>query len=80
MLSKTSFPNGPPLANSTVCASCGRTWLRSRGPALTGVLLGLYGGVRRGAPAGEEVRGGPSVLTVTVAAATASYLLADCPD
>lgn len=63
---------------AAVGAACGRSWLRSRGPAVTGVLLGTYTAAFGAAhPLAKKLGAWPSVLTVTAAAATASYLLAD---
>ncbi len=57
---------------------CGRTWLRSRGPVVTGVLLGTYTaafGVAH--PLAKKLGAWPSVLTAAATATT--YLLADRP-
>ncbi|CAO5161633.1 conserved hypothetical protein [Frankia sp. AiPs1] len=62
-------------------AVCGRSWLRTRGPALTGVLLGTYlTAFGASHPLAKKLGAWPSVLTVTAAAAAASHLLADRPD
>ncbi|WP_101830400.1 hypothetical protein [Frankia canadensis] len=61
-------------------AVCGRSWLRQRGPTLTGVLLGTYTAAFGAAhPLAKKLGAWPSVLAVTAAASTASYLLADRP-
>ncbi|MCK9877098.1 hypothetical protein MXD59_15170 [Frankia sp. Ag45/Mut15] len=61
-------------------AVCGRSWLRTRGPALTGVLVGTYLTTFGAShPLAKKLGAWPLVLTVTAAASATSYLLADRP-
>lgn len=57
---------------------CGRAWLRSSGPGVMGLLLGLYAaafGVSH--PLAKKVGAWPSVLAVTAVASGSAYALAD---
>jgi hypothetical protein len=59
-------------------AWCGRSWLRSSGPGVTGLLSGLYlvaFGVSH--PLAKKLGAWPSVLAVTAAATGTTYALAD---
>lgn len=57
---------------------CGRAWLRSSGPGVTGLLLGLYAGAFGAShPFAKKVGPWPSVLAVTAVASGAAYALAD---
>lgn len=59
---------------------CGRSWLRSRGPVLTGTLLGTYTAAFGLAhPLAKKLGAWPSVLFVSAAAAAATHVLADRP-
>lgn len=59
-------------------AYAGRTWLAKRGAAVTAGLSALYVlGFGLSHPLAERIGPWPSVLSVTAAAATASYLLVD---
>jgi hypothetical protein len=62
-------------------AACARSWLRSSGPGVSGVLLGTYL-VAFGAshPLAKKIGAWPSVGVVTAAAAGAAYALADRSD
>jgi hypothetical protein len=60
---------------------CARSWLRSSGPGVMGVLLGTYLGAFGGAHGlAKKIGAWPSVLGVTAVAAGATYLLADRAD
>lgn len=62
-------------------AGCARSWLRSSGPGVTGVLLGGYAaafGVSH--PLAKRTGAWPSVLIVTAVASGTAYLLADRSD
>jgi hypothetical protein len=62
-------------------AWCARSWLRSSGPGVAGVLLGTYlaaFGVSH--PLAKKLGAWPSVLTVTAVASGAAYGLADRSD
>ena len=62
-------------------AWCGRSWLRSSGPGVMGVLLGTYAAAFGGShPLAKKIGAWPSVLTVTAVASGASYALADRSD
>jgi hypothetical protein len=59
-------------------AVCARSWLRSSGPGVMGVLLGVYAGAMGGShPLAKKIGPWPAVLAVTAAASGASYALAD---
>lgn len=62
-------------------AWCARSWLRSSGPGVVGVLLGTYVGAF-GASHGlaKKIGAWPSVLAVTAVASGATYALADRTD
>ena len=62
-------------------AWCGRSWLRSSGPGVMGVLLGTYltaFGVSH--PLAKKLGAWGSVATVSAVAAGATYVLADRSD
>ena len=60
---------------------CARTWLRSSGPGVMGVLLGTYLGAFGGSHwLAKKIGAWPSVLTVTAVASGATYVLADRAD
>lgn len=62
-------------------AVCGRQWLRSSGPGVMGVLLGVYAvGFGASHPLAKKIGPWPSVLTVAAVSAAASYALADRSD
>src|ERR1700712_3235994 len=59
-------------------AWCGRSWLKSSGPGVMGLLSGTYlaaFGVSH--PLAKKLGPWPSVLAVTAAASAATYILAD---
>ena len=57
---------------------CGRSWLRSSGPGVMGVLLGTYlAAFGASHPLAKKLGAWPSVLAVTAAAAGTTYALAD---
>jgi len=59
-------------------AICARSWLRSSGPGVTGLLLGLYAAAFGGShPLAKKIGAWPSVLTVTAIASGTTYALAD---
>lgn len=59
-------------------AACGRQWLRSSGPGVMGVLLGVYAvGFGASHPLAKKIGAWPSVLAVTAAATGASWALVD---
>lgn len=60
---------------------CARSWLRSSGPGVMGVLLGTYLGAF-GASHGlaRKIGAWPSVLAVTAVASGAAYAVADRSD
>jgi hypothetical protein len=67
---------GAVLATAGVVA--GRSWLRSSGPAVTGVLAGTYlAAFGASHPLAKKVGAWPSVGIVTAVAAGAAYVLAD---
>jgi hypothetical protein len=60
---------------------CGRSWLRSSGPGVMGLLLGVYVAAFGGAhPLAKKIGAWPSVLAVTAVASGATYALADRSD
>ncbi len=60
---------------------CARSWLRSSGPGVTGVLLATYLGAFGGSHAlAKKVGAWPAVLGVTSVASGAAYVLADRTD
>ncbi|WP_375486977.1 hypothetical protein [uncultured Jatrophihabitans sp.] len=62
-------------------AWCARSWLRSSGPGVMGVLLGTYVGAFGGSHGlAKKIGAWPSVLTVTAVASGAAYALADRTD
>jgi hypothetical protein len=62
-------------------AWCGRSWLRSSGPGVMGLLLGTYlGAFGVSHPLAKKLGAWPSVLTVTGVAAGTAYALADRSD
>lgn len=62
-------------------AWCARSWLRSSGPAVMGVLLGTYLAAFAGSHAlAKKIGAWPSVLAVTAVASGAAYVLADRTD
>lgn len=67
---------GAVLAASGVAA--GTKWLKSRGPATTGLLSALYTAAFGAShPLAKKIGAWPAVLTVTAAASGATYALAD---
>ena len=67
---------GAVLAVGGVVAA--RSWYRTSGPAVTGVLLATYlGGFGASHPLAKKIGAWPSVLTVAGVSATASYVLSD---
>lgn len=59
-------------------ALCARSWLRSSGPGVMGVLLGVYAAAFGGShPLAKKLGAWPSVLTVTAVASGVTYALAD---
>jgi hypothetical protein len=59
-------------------AWCGREWLRSSGPGVTGLLLGVYAvGFGTSHPLAKKIGAWPSVLTVAAVSAGASWALVD---
>lgn len=63
------------LAAGSVCA---RSWLRSSGPGVMGLLLGVYAAAFGGShPLAKKIGAWPSVLAVTTVASGAAYGLAD---
>lgn len=57
---------------------CGRSWLRSSGPGVMGLLLGVYAAAFGGShPLAKKIGAWPSVLAVTAVAAGVTYALAD---
>ncbi len=62
-------------------AWCARSWLRSSGPGVMGVLLGTYLGAFGGSHGlAKKIGAWPSVLAVTAVASGAAYVLADRTD
>jgi hypothetical protein len=62
-------------------AWCARSWLRSSGPGVMGVLLGTYLAAFGGSHAlAKKIGAWPSVLAVTGVASGAAYALADRTD
>jgi hypothetical protein len=61
-------------------AWCARSWLRSSGPGVMGVLLGTYLAAFGSSHAlAKKIGAWPSVLAVTAVAAGAAYVVADTP-
>lgn len=60
---------------------CGRSWLRSSGPGVMGLLLGVYA-VAFGSshPLAKKIGPWPAVLAVTAVASGTAYALADRSD
>jgi hypothetical protein len=59
-------------------SACGRVWLRSSGPGVMGLLLGVYAAAFGGSHAlAKKIGAWPSVLTVTAIAAGVTHALAD---
>jgi hypothetical protein len=57
---------------------CGRSWLRSSGPGVMGLLLGVYAAAFGAShPLAKKIGAWPSVLAVTAVASGATYALAD---
>ncbi len=57
---------------------CARSWLRSSGPGVMGLLLGVYTAAFGGShPLAKKIGAWPSVLAVTAVASGAAYTLAD---
>jgi hypothetical protein len=59
-------------------SACGRSWLRSSGPGVAGLLAGVYTaafGVSH--PLAKKIGAWPSVLAVSGVASGLAYLLAD---
>lgn len=62
-------------------AWCARSWLRSSGPGVMGVLLGTYLGAFGGSHGlAKKIGAWPSVLAVTAVASGTAYALADRTD
>lgn len=62
-------------------AWCARSWLRSSGPGVMGVLLGTYLGAFGGSHAlAKKIGAWPSVAAVTAVAAGAAWAVADRSD
>lgn len=62
-------------------AWCARSWLRSSGPGVMGLLLGIYLGAFGGSHGlAKKIGAWPSVLAVTAVASGAAYALADRTD
>lgn len=65
----------------TAGALCAASWLRSSGPGVMGVLLGVYAAAFGAShPFAKKIGAWPSVLAVTGAASAATYALADRSD
>ena len=59
-------------------ALCGRSWLRSSGPGVMGLLIGMYAAAFGGShPLAKKIGAWPSVLAVTAVASGITYALAD---
>jgi hypothetical protein len=59
-------------------AACAANWLKSSGPGVTGLLLGLYAAAFGGShPLAKKIGAWPSVLAVTAVASGTTYALAD---
>jgi hypothetical protein len=59
-------------------ALCARSWLRTLGPGMTAVLLGVYAAAMGGShPLASKVGPWQSVLAVTAVASGTSYIVAD---
>ena len=59
-------------------AVAARQWLRSSGPGVMGLLLGVYAaGLGLSHPLAKKIGAWPSVLAVSAAASGASYALGD---
>jgi hypothetical protein len=57
---------------------CARSWLRSSGPGVMGMLLGVYAAAFGGShPLAKKIGAWPSVLAVTAVACGVTYALAD---
>lgn len=57
---------------------CGRGWLNSSGPGVTGLLLGVYiAAFAASHPLARKIGAWPSVLAVTAVASGAAFALAD---
>jgi hypothetical protein len=62
-------------------AACARSWLRSSGPGVSGVLLGTYlAAFGASHPLAKKIGAWPSVGVVTAVASGAAYALADRSD
>jgi hypothetical protein len=62
-------------------AVCARSWRRTSGPGVMGLLLGVYAAAMGGShPLAAKIGAWPSVLAVTAVAAGAAYGLADRSD
>jgi hypothetical protein len=62
-------------------AWCARSWLRSSGPGVMGVLLGTYMGAFGSSHAlAKKIGAWPAVLCVAAVASGAAYALADRSD
>lgn len=63
---------------AAVGAWCARSWLRTAGPATTGVLVGTYVVAMGGShPLAKRIGPWPSVAVVSAVSAGAAYALAD---
>ena len=59
-------------------AACARRWLRSSGPGVAGVLLGVYSAAMGGShPLAKKIGAWPAVLAVSAAASGITYALGD---
>ena len=59
-------------------ALCGRSWVRSSGPGVMGLLIGMYAAAFGGShPLAKKIGAWPSVLAVTAVASGITYALAD---
>ena len=62
-------------------AFAGRTWLATRGPAMTAALSAVYLlGFGASHPLAKKIGAWPAVLAVTAASAGASHVLSDAHD
>lgn len=63
---------------ATAGGICGYSWLRSSGPGVMGLLLGVYAAAFGGShPLAKKIGAWPSVLAVTTVACGVTYALAD---
>lgn len=81
----TARASGVRALGGVVLGACGlaagRQWLRRGGPAVAGVLGGIYlAAFGLSHPLAKKIGAWPSVLAVTAAAATAAGVLSDARD